>query len=327
MSVRASSVAVQSQRIRAGVVRVTALLFLALCVSLVPASGAAPRVGILESPTAIAWLRSAGVDCKPISETDLPNSLEEVQVLVLPLDRIRSEAPLRALTAFTARGGKVIAVYWGTVARSEEQSAYPVYSVAPAIGVRVRGWTMTGPAVVRPERLGPSAAGSPDVNHDRGPSSTELTLSRCMLVQVDPEPGAQVLARLVPAAGGEPLVLAVRNGNMLFAAADLFHSGDGSMENRRLFFWLMDQAMPGLAYSRARERAGAAVAAVIRARAQLSTSQSPAADAVRRLLDEADAAASRAKALAAEEQFAASMTAADQSQEITRRALGMLEAH
>jgi hypothetical protein len=327
MSVRASSIASQSQRVKAGVIQVTVLLWLALGATLHPAAGAAPSVGVFESPTAIEWLHAAGVDCKPVSDANLPGSLEEVQVLVLPLDRIRSEALPRALSAFTARGGKVVAVYWGTVARPDEQAAYPVYSLAPSLGVRVRGWTMTGPAVVHPERPDSLAAGSLSVNHDRTSSSPDLTLSRCMLVQVDPEPGAQVLARLVPAAGEGPLVLAVRNGNVIFAAADLFQGGAGSMESQRLFFWLMDQAAPGLAYSRARERAGAAVAAVIRARAQLATRQSPGADAVRRLLDDADAAAAQAKVLAAEGQFAASMAAADHSQEITRRALGMLEGH
>ena len=89
----------------------------------------------------------------------------------------------------------------------------------------------------------------------------------------------------------------------------------------------MDQAIPGLAYSQVRERAGTAVAAVIRARARLSTSASPSAESIRRLLDEADAAASQAKALAAADRFAESAAAADHARALTERALSMLEGH
>ena len=323
---------------RAGANRGTLPILLGVCAALAHPVVAATRVGIFDSPTAVEWLHSAGVESTTVSEADLTGSLPGVQVVVVPLDRIRSSPPLRGLSAFAARGGKVIAVYWGTIARPEQQSDYPVYGAATALGVRVLGWKLTGPAAVRPECLGALDSGSPDpvqgnngsavpATSRRTNAMAELHLSQCMLIQVEAEPGAQILARLVPASGSAPLVLAVRNGNMFYMAADLFHGGAGSIEMHRLFFWLLDQAVPGLAYSQARERAGAAVAAVIRARARLSAAASPASESIRRLLDAADAAASRAKTLAAEEQYADSLAAADQAQAITRQALGTLEGH
>src|SRR5207244_1269029 len=102
-----------------------------------------------------------------------------------------------------------------------------------------------------------------------------------------PQPTAQVLARLVPDGGGTPAVLALRNGNLFYVAANLFHRGSDPTGVRRLLFWVLDQAVPGLAFSQARERAGAALAAVIRARERLTAAKSTNVEAVRRLLDEA----------------------------------------
>jgi hypothetical protein len=306
-------------------------------ITLARSAAAAPRVAVFESPTAMEWLRSAGIECRSLSELELSGLLSDTQLIVLPLDRIRSDTPLRALSAFTARGGKVIGVYWGTIARPDQQAGYPVYGAASVLGVRVLGWTLTGPAAVKLEVPAVTAYPVPDLSRDPGepaassgsrpPSAApEIRLDQWMMVRVEAEPTAQILARLVPAAGPTSLVLAVRNGNMFYVAANLFHRGSGSLELRRLFFWVLDQAIPGLAYAQVRERAGAAVAAVIHARARLAATN-PAADAIRRLLDEAGAAASRAKALAASDQFAESVAAADQARELTERALGMMEGH
>jgi hypothetical protein len=57
------------------------------------------------------------------------------------------------------------------------------------------------------------------------------------------------------------------------------------------------------------------------------SSSDPESESIRRLLDEADAAASRAKSLAALDRFAESVAAADQARELTERALGMMEGH
>lgn len=295
------------------------------------AATAVPSLAVVGSATAAAWLRSAGLECLEITGEQLGASIPAVPLIVLPLDQLRSDTALRSLTMFSARGGKVVAVYWGTIARPEQQPAYPVYAAASLLGFRVAGWTLTGPAVVQPEI---PVAGSPmapwiedGATGDRGTLTTELRLGQAMVIQVEPVPTAQVLAQLVPVSGGAPLVLALRNGDVFYVAANLFERDPSSAELRRLFFWILDQAAPGLVFSQARERAGAAVAGVIRARERLGALPSPAAAAVRRLLDQADAAAARAKTLAAGHRFRESIAAADHARALTEQANSMMEGH
>lgn len=328
-------------------------------------------MAVVDCPTAAAWLRAGGVDCLPLAAADLETSrLPDIPLIVLPLDRVHSEAVIRVMTAYAARGGKVLAVYWGTLARPEQQAGYAVYSAAAALGVRVVGWTLTGPVVVRP---GAPATASGLRAQDWGlsrkppPSGTQsaaigprpsslgagIRLDQMMLVRVEPEPSAQVLAYALPdlspspspARGGEygsPFptreggrgvrfqgpgeILGLRNGNFFYITANLFHYGSDSPEARRFFFWVLDQAMPGLAFAQARGRAGAAMAAVIRAQERLRDAPTPTAEAARRLLDEAREAAGRAKSLAVSEQFLESTAAADQALQLTERVVRMLGA-
>jgi hypothetical protein len=144
-------------------------------------------------------------------------------------------------------------------------------------------------------------------------------------VKIEPEPAAQVLARLSPAAGADPMPLLLRNGNYFYSAANLFHRGSDDTGVKRLFFWLLDQASPGLAFAQAREKAGVAMAGVIRARERLTGSTSPNLEEARRLLEQATQAAERARTLAAAQQFVESAAASDQSQALTERALQLLE--
>src|SRR5438105_13737302 len=181
------------------------LIAAGLCAGLARPAHGAPRVAVFDSPTALEWLRSAGVECRAIVESELSGALAGIQLIVLPVDRIRSDAPLRSLAAFTARGGKVVAVYWGTIARSDQQAAYPVYRAASLLGIRVLGWTLTGPAIARPEN--PSAesiavrdahramseSAAPSGAHpSTGPS--EVASEPWMMVRVEVEPAAQILA-------------------------------------------------------------------------------------------------------------------------------------
>jgi hypothetical protein len=153
-----------------------------------------------------------------------------------------------------------------------------------------------------------------------------MRLDHLMLVRVEPEPSAQVLARLATGSAAAPGVLALRNGNLYYTAANLFHQGAASPQLRQLFFWLVDQAVPQLAFHRARERAGAAMAAVIRARERAASASPATAAAALRLLDEAHTVADRAKSLASGDQYAESGAAADRAFELAERALKMLES-
>lgn len=277
-------------------------------------AAAAPRVAIVDCPTAQTWLKGVGIESLSVTATELNSGgLPGIQVLVLPLDRVRSDESLRSLTSFTARGGKALAVYWGTMARQDWQADYPLYRAGSTLGFRVTGWAYSGPALVRIE---PPAVPGP---------VADLRLDRLMLARVEPEPSAQVLARLAPAGGGEPMVLALRNGNIYYVAANLFHRGSDITGVRRFFFWMIEQAVPGLAFAQARERAGTALAGIVRTRERLTGISPPTAESVRRLLDEAQQAVDRARALASTEQFAESAAASDRARELTERALRLLE--
>jgi hypothetical protein len=86
---------------------------------LTSAAAAAPRIAVVDCAPAAAWLSSAGVECLPLSAEALETApVPDVQLLILPLDRVRSTAVLRSVTAFAARGGKVIGVYWAGRAKA-----------------------------------------------------------------------------------------------------------------------------------------------------------------------------------------------------------------
>jgi hypothetical protein len=298
------------------------------------AAEAQPRIGVVESKTAAAWLKSAGLEPLEVTGEQFAAAVPDVPVIILPLDRVRSESMLRAISPYIARGGKLVAVYWGTIARPEQQSAYPVYGAASLLGVRIAGWSLIGPVGVSPEI---NLLGGGTASREAIPPSTSVShpltlarldrLSQVMVVRVDPGPLVQVLARLVPAAGAYPVPLAVRNGNVYYVAANLFQPGANEAEMRSLFFWILDQASPGIMVSGVRERAGTAAAAVIQARERLAGQSTPSAAAVLHLLDEADAAAARAKRLAAGNDIPGSIAASDQARSLAERALAILEGH
>src|SRR5687767_7764491 len=55
------------------------------------AAGAAPRVAVLDCKIAQTWLNEVGIECASLPTLDSPGSdLPGIQLLVLPLDRVRS---------------------------------------------------------------------------------------------------------------------------------------------------------------------------------------------------------------------------------------------
>jgi hypothetical protein len=214
-----------------------------------------------------------------------------VSALVLPLDRVRTEAEARWVIDFAARGGRVLGVYWGSLVRPGAEPKYPVYSMGPLLGIRATGWRGAGPVLIRP---GDRPEGTEEI--------AGLQLTRGMLVRVEPVEGATVLARWASASppsdapGG---LLAVGFGPHLYLALDLFAPQNDTPAGRQLFYWFLEQLSPGLVYGQARERAGAALAAVIRAEELLNEDAAliPKArlDPMRQKLAEARASALRAR--------------------------------
>jgi hypothetical protein len=230
-----------------------------------PGLAATPAVATYACPTASRWLTSAEVAHLPLTAGDLrPEALLGVSVLVVPLDRVRTDGEARWIAEFAARGGKVLGVYWGTLVRDEAQSRYPVYSLAPLLGIRPTGWRGADAILVQPAEGTPGVEGLPGGR-----------LARGLLVRVEPLSGAAVVARWAPP-GNPPAAagpIAVRFGNHLYVALDLFAPQNDTPEARQLFFWALDQLSPGLVFRQARERAGAAMAAVVRAQSALDEAE------------------------------------------------------
>src|ERR1051326_717054 len=135
-----------------------ALLLIGL-LTLCPLAGpafAASRVAVVDCPTAIAWLETVGVEGESVTASGLSTaSLTDLQLLVLPMDRLKSDDSLRAVSTFAARGGMVVAVYWGTLARPDRQAEVPAYGATPLLGLKVAGWTTTGPVTVKLDPMAP----------------------------------------------------------------------------------------------------------------------------------------------------------------------------
>src|SRR4051812_46117598 len=96
--------------------RLCLLLLIGCWIFCVTAGRALPasRVAVVDCPTAVSWLRAVGVECDAIPADGLSSTpLTVLQLLVLPLDRLKGEAALRSVSSFAMRGGMVVAVYWG----------------------------------------------------------------------------------------------------------------------------------------------------------------------------------------------------------------------
>lgn len=283
---------------------------------------APPPIAVFECPTASRWLTGASVTHLPVSADALESTtLPSGGVLVVPLDQVRSETQARRIAEYAARGGKLLAVYWGPLVRAEAQAGHPVYTLGPVVGVRPIGWRGADPITVRPGDRAGATEEIPDLRLPRGP-----------IVRVEALPGATILARWAPAgrraafspeareaALGRPMgtdgasasapegTLAVGLGGHLYLAVDLFAPQNDTPEGRQLFLWAVNQLAPGAVFSQTRERAGAALAAVIRAETALAEAEKAKPDGaygpLRDKLREARDFALRAKQAAATDRF------------------------
>jgi len=278
----------------------SALLFLPLFAR--PGAAAPPPIAVFECPTAGRWLAGASVSYLPVSaETLDATPLPADGVLIVPLDQVRTESQARAIAEFAARGGRLLAVYWGPLVRAEAQGEHPVYALGPVLGVRPVGWRGADPILVRPGDRPGATEEIPDLRLPRGP-----------LIRVEPLAGATIVARWAPAsrrggaAGGEG-TLAVSAGPHLYLAVDLFAPQNDTAEGRQFFLWAVNQMAPGAVYTQARERAGVAMAAVIRAETALAEAEKarPGGDfaVARDKLKEARECAARARQAAATDKF------------------------
>lgn len=254
---------------------------------------ALPNVAVVGGAAPSKWLQAAGVQHAVLAPEQVSaDTLATTQILVLPVDRVRTPNVAQAVINFVRRGGTVLAVYWGPVVREGSEGTQPGYALLEILGARPLGWRGTGAVTVRLEP-----------NADRGGTiPVETSLPRGMLVTLQPQPDAQILARWSPGGTMPPErdVAAIRVGNVIFCGLDLFSPANDTPAVRQLFMGLFGLVAPNLAFDQAREGAAAVMAAVIKLGTQVDLAEMRLPNVsfapVRQLMEQARDAATQAKA-------------------------------
>jgi hypothetical protein len=280
-----------------------------------------PSVAVAEDPTASRWLTAAGIQHTLLTQDQLtPAGLASAQVLILPVERVRTAAAAHAVIQFSRRGGGVLAVYWGPLVREASESTQPCYALQEVLGAKPTGWRGTGPITLRTDTSAPRG----------GSAGAETSVPRGILAIMRPSAEAKVIAWWTPAgsANGAPEAAAVRLGSVVYTNINLFALPNDTPAVRQFFFSLLDQLVPSLALEQARERAAAAMTAVIHADTEVSEAEAKQPSLnfspVRQLLEQARDAAAQAKERVAKERYRESGTAAELAQSLVERARELL---
>jgi hypothetical protein len=222
-----------------------------------PSAGKVPLVTVVDSPLAERWLEQAGV---PFARRDGASlgaaPLAGMKLLILPMHSVTTSAAVANIQEYLAGGGKLVAVYWGTVA-ADGAGSHPAYQLTTQLGIRPVGWTDS------PGALSLSSGGGGALPY----LGAQVTLSGCPAVVVEPAPGSMPVGRWV---GPEAASLAsgyvggvYLRGGVIYLAADVLRPSSDRPENRELLFWAMQRVAPDFgAVFQAKERIAAASAAV-----------------------------------------------------------------
>jgi len=221
-----------------------------------PSAGKAPLITVVDSPLAEKWLDQAGIAYVHRTGQSLGTApVTGAKLLILPMQSVTTAAAVTNVQEYLSGGGKVIAVYWGTVA-PDGAANYPAYQLCPQLGVRPVGW-MDGP----PGRLSLSSGGLGMLPY----SGSEVELSGSPTVVVQPLPGALPVGRWTGTGTGDvpsSYVGAVYlRGGSVYVAPNILRGSNDVPASRDLLFWAMQRVAPefGPAFQ-ARDRIAAAAA-------------------------------------------------------------------
>lgn len=95
---------------------------------------------VLVERKAADWLTAAGVPSKLVTEVQLPTALDGAALVVLPLQEIRRVDTVEALKAYAAKGGRILASYWGPPGIKTAVAA----PLSGLFNVNVTGWSGKG---------------------------------------------------------------------------------------------------------------------------------------------------------------------------------------
>lgn len=201
-----------------------------------PAVKPAP-IAVVESPLAGKWLEATGTPYVKRSAASLADTpLTGIKLLVVPLETLLSPNAAEAVRAFSLGGGKVVAVYWGTM-NGDTADPHAAYKLCSVLGVRPVGWVSEPPGSL--QIIDGSASTMPS-------QGAEFLLPRSPAVLVEAQPGTQVLARWRPDGdlSASRTGVAFLRGNLLYLTPSLFRPAADRAESRELFFWALQRVSP-----------------------------------------------------------------------------------
>lgn len=183
-----------------------------------------------------------GLGAAPITKTKL---------LILPLEAVGGPGAAKNVQDFVAKGGKLLAVYWGTLTAAEMKQS-PTYHLVPTLGVKPIGWMPDPPQPLTIFSAGPALLPA---------SGREVNLPGTPAVRLEALPGTVVIGRWTGENGSRPGAVFLR-GNVLYIAANLLRPQNDRPEFRDTFFWAVQRLArdigPGM---QARDRIQQAIAA------------------------------------------------------------------
>lgn len=217
-----------------------------------PAVDEVAPITVVSSPLVEKWLTQDGIPFVRRTGPGLGAApIARTQLLVLPLEMIGGPAAAKNVQNYVSKGGRVLAIYWGSLA-SAESTISPVYHLVPVLGVKPLAWT--------PD------PGLPLTIMSTGPGllpygGREVNLTRTPAIRMEALPGTSVIGRWTGENGVRPGAIFLR-GNVLTISANLLRPQNDRSEARDVFFWAVQRLAkdvgPGM---QARDRIQQAVAA------------------------------------------------------------------
>jgi hypothetical protein len=272
-----------------------------------------PTVAVVDSPAAERWLERAGISFARRTGAGLgAGPVRDAKILVLPLQSVARLDAARTVQAYIDGGGKVLAVYWGTLA-PRGADAYPVYDLVGALGVRPVGWQGRSP---QPLVLDSGGAGALPYTGSR------VLLPGCPAVLAEAAPGTKILARWsgggAPARSGAVFL----RGGVAYVAVNVLQPEEDATNCRELFFWTLQRLSPALGSTlQAKDRIATAAGACAAVTSLLSEDAPP---EIRPEVDTALAALSQARTLLESGRAASAVAAADRARAIAEQVLARL---
>lgn len=198
-----------------------------------------PLITVVDSPLAEKWLDQAGIAYIHRTGPSLGAApVTGTRLLILPLQSVTTAAAVSHVQEFMAGGGKVVGIYWGTVA-PDGAANYPAYQLCPQLGVRPVGW-LDGP----PGKLSLATGGAGSLPY----SGSEVELPGSPTVVVQPLPGALPVARWTgPGTSEVPssyIGAVYLRGGSVYVAANILRGTRDVPACRELLFWAMQRVAP-----------------------------------------------------------------------------------